>query len=89
MSFIVGRCKECKTSLSYCGEDAGRPLEALSLAAIGITKLSMRAASIGPVKHLIRKTDLKALQYIIERAYLQNVTDLRPKVRAFFESQNG
>ncbi len=89
LSFIVKRCKECNTSLSYCGEDAGRPFEALCLAAIGITKLSMRAASIGPVKHLIRQTDLGALKHLIEHTCAQGRSDLRPEVRAFFEAQNG
>ena len=89
LSFIVQRSKECETSLSYCGEDAGRPFEAISLAAIGITKLSMRAASIGPVKHLIRRTDINALQHLIENACAHGETDLRQKIKAFFEAQNG
>ncbi|MGB3313608.1 MAG: phosphoenolpyruvate--protein phosphotransferase, partial [Albidovulum sp.] len=55
---IVDRCAETKTELSFCGEDAGRPIEALTLAAIGFRTLSMRPASIGPVKHLIRRIDL-------------------------------
>jgi phosphotransferase system enzyme I (PtsP) len=44
------RCAETDTPLSFCGEDAGRPVEALAFAAMGIRTLSMRAASIGPVK---------------------------------------
>ena len=55
---IVARCAEHGTPLSFCGEDAGRPLEALALAAIGLRSLSMRPASIGPVKALLRKVDL-------------------------------
>src|SRR5690606_33579764 len=38
---IVRRCAEAGTHLSYCGEDAGRPIEALCLAALGIRSLSM------------------------------------------------
>ncbi|MDP4991118.1 MAG: phosphoenolpyruvate--protein phosphotransferase, partial [Marivita lacus] len=49
---IVDRCAATNTRLSFCGEDAGRPVEALCLAAIGLTSLSMRPASVGPVKHL-------------------------------------
>ena len=49
---IVGRCEETGTALSFCGEDAGRPVEALAFAALGIRGLSMRPASIGPVKAL-------------------------------------
>ena len=55
---IVARCAGHGTPLSFCGEDAGRPLEALALAAIGLRSLSMRPASIGPVKALLRQVDL-------------------------------
>ncbi|GGG73016.1 phosphoenolpyruvate--protein phosphotransferase [Salipiger pallidus] len=62
---IVQRCSETGTPLSFCGEDAGRPIEAVCLAAIGINRLSMRPASIGPVKSLIMRTDLDALYDVI------------------------
>lgn len=65
---IVGRARETNTRLSFCGEDAGRPLEAICFAALGIHILSMRPASIGPVKHLMRRTDLKALKEVIDKA---------------------
>ena len=45
---IVTKCQAHKTPLSFCGEDAGRPLEAVCLAALGLHTLSMRPASIGP-----------------------------------------
>jgi phosphotransferase system enzyme I (PtsP) len=49
---IVARCAETDTPLSFCGEDAGRPIEAVCFAAMGLRALSMRPASIGPVKSL-------------------------------------
>ncbi|MFO7759460.1 MAG: phosphoenolpyruvate--protein phosphotransferase [Roseovarius sp.] len=67
---IVYRCATLDTPLSFCGEDAGRPIEAACLAAIGFRTLSMRPASIGPVKSLLRGIDLGELRDIIhsERA---------------------
>lgn len=65
---IVARCKKSYTPLSFCGEDAGRPIEAVCLAAMGIRTLSMRPASIGPVKSLLRKTNLAEVRAIIENA---------------------
>jgi len=65
---IVGRARSSKTQLSFCGEDAGRPLEAACFAALGIHTLSMRPASIAPVKHLIRRIDLKKLKTVIDKA---------------------
>ncbi|MEM9971563.1 MAG: phosphoenolpyruvate--protein phosphotransferase, partial [Pseudomonadota bacterium] len=37
---IVARCRETETPLSFCGEDAGRPIEALCFAAMGLRNLS-------------------------------------------------
>ncbi|SHJ14348.1 phosphoenolpyruvate--protein phosphotransferase [Wenxinia saemankumensis] len=65
---IVERCRSNGTPLSFCGEDAGRPVEALVLAALGFRTLSMRPASIGPVKHLLRRAHLGEVRGIIEAA---------------------
>ncbi len=88
LQHIVKRCKQTDTKLSYCGEDAGRPIEALCLAAIGINTLSMRPASIGPVKHLLFRTDLKALGTVIEKAYSKGGTAVRDLVNEFFRLQS-
>lgn len=63
---VVERCKRYGTQLSFCGEDAGRPVEALCFAAIGFRTLSMRPASVGPVKHLLRRIDLTEVRDIID-----------------------
>ena len=68
LEHIVARCAPYGTKLSYCGEDAGRPVEALALAAIGLRVLSMRPASIGPVKALLRAVDLSAARAVIDEA---------------------
>jgi phosphotransferase system enzyme I (PtsP) len=47
--------------LTLCGEIAGRPVDALALAAIGFRSLSMASAAIGPVKAAIRALELKPL----------------------------
>ncbi len=65
---IVERCGEAGTELSFCGEAAGRPLDALALSAMGIRALSMRPASIGPVKRALRAADLAALYAVAEDA---------------------
>ena len=85
LKHIKNRCEETNTRLSYCGEDAGRPLEALCLTAIGITTLSMRAASIGPVKNLIRKTDLGALEHTLDAACANGDVNLRQIIEEYLE----
>ena len=89
LKYIKNRCEETGTRLSYCGEDAGRPLEALCFTAIGITTLSMRAASIGPVKHLIRKTDLGALERILDAACENGDTNVRQIIKEYLEDFTG
>lgn len=77
---IVERCGHSGTPLSFCGEDAGRPVEALCLAATGIRMLSMRPASIGPVKSLLRRADLGELRKIIADARHRGEQSVRPAV---------
>jgi phosphotransferase system enzyme I (PtsP) len=68
------------TPLSFCGEDAGRPIEALCLAAMGFRTLSMRPASIGPVKHLLRRVDLSEARAVIDTARARGDDSVRASV---------
>ena len=51
--------------VSLCGEAAGRPIEAMVLAAIGVTTLSMPAGSFMSVKALLAKADLAAFRPVL------------------------
>ncbi len=51
--------------LSVCGEHASRPLEALVLAALGITTLSMPAASLLRQKAMMARVDLAELRGLL------------------------
>ncbi len=84
---IVQRCAMSETPLSFCGEDAGRPVEALCLAAIGIRTLSMRPASIGPVKSLLRRSDLGKIRGIIDAARARGDQSVRPAVMECLKEQ--
>ncbi len=83
---IVNRCIDTDTPLSFCGEDAGRPIEAVCLAAIGMRHLSMRPASIGPVKSLLRRVDLSEIKSVIEAARVNGDQSVRPAVMAYLRS---
>jgi phosphotransferase system enzyme I (PtsP) len=80
---IVERCNETNTPLSFCGEDAGRPIEALCLAAIGVRTLSMRPASIGPVKSLLMRSNLDELRKVIMDARHRGEQSVRPAVMKY------
>jgi phosphotransferase system enzyme I (PtsP) len=62
---LVTSCQEAGVSLSVCGEAAGRPLDALAFAALGITCLSMSGNAILPVKALLVEADLNALRPVL------------------------
>jgi phosphotransferase system enzyme I (PtsP) len=80
---IIARCKATNTRLSFCGEDAGRPVEALCLAAIGLHSLSMRPASVGPVKHLLRRCNLDDVRKVIHDARDAGEQSVRPAVMEY------
>ena len=77
---ISDRCAKYDTPLSFCGEDAGRPIEALCFAAIGFKTLSMRPASVGPVKHLLRRVDLNEVRKIIDASITAGDSSVRRAV---------
>lgn len=84
---IVKRCDETATPLSFCGEDAGRPIEALCFAALGVRSLSMRPASIGPVKALLRRVNLAEVRGVIDAAIDSGAESVRPAVMEWLASQ--
>ena len=86
---IVARCAATGTPLSFCGEDAGRPVEAVAFAAMGLRMLSMRPASIGPVKALIRQVDLGEVRAVIDRARAEGAETVRPALMDWLSRQGG
>ena len=83
---IVARCDANGTRLSFCGEAASRPLEALALVALGFPALSMRPASVGPVKRLLRAADVASARAAIEQAIAEGAESARPALRAWAEA---
>ncbi|MET0295075.1 MAG: phosphoenolpyruvate--protein phosphotransferase [Phenylobacterium sp.] len=57
---IQQACADTGTSVSICGEMAGRPLEAFALVALGFERLSMPPAGVGPVKQMVLSCDREA-----------------------------
>ncbi|MGX7896600.1 phosphoenolpyruvate--protein phosphotransferase [Tsuneonella sp. HG222] len=57
LSRVVLATKGHKVDLGVCGEMGGRRLEALALIGLGIRRLSITPASVGPLKELVRRID--------------------------------
>jgi phosphotransferase system, enzyme I, PtsP len=72
--------------VSFCGELAGRPLEAMALVGLGITSLSMQASSIGPVKIMIRNLDTRALKPMLEKLAAGSERSARTELADFAAS---
>jgi phosphotransferase system enzyme I (PtsP) len=62
---LATACAEAKVPLSICGEAAGRPLDALAFAAVGVTTLSMSGNAILPVKAMLAAADLTTFRPIL------------------------
>ena len=85
---IAERCYSFGTPVSFCGEDAGRPLEALALTAMGLRILSMRPASIGPVKRLLRSVHLAEVRDVMDSVRISGTQSVRKELTAYLDSIN-
>lgn len=54
---VAGQCRAADVPVAVCGEMGGRPLEAMALIGIGIDRLSITPAAVGPVKAMARSLD--------------------------------
>jgi phosphotransferase system enzyme I (PtsP) len=54
---VVAPCREAGVDLTVCGEMGGRPLEAMALIGLGIDRLSITPAAVGPIKAMVRSLD--------------------------------
>ena len=62
---VVAPCQAAGVALTVCGEMGGRPLEAMALVALGIERLSITPAAVGPIKAMVRSLDrAKAMRFM-------------------------
>jgi phosphotransferase system enzyme I (PtsP) len=78
-----------RVPLSLCGEAAARPLEAMVLAALGITTLSMPASALLPVKAALVAVDLPAFRAVLTALRRTGATEasLRDPLAAWVREQ--
>ncbi len=62
---LAAACEEAQVPLSICGEAAGRPLDALAFACVGVRTLSMSGNAILPVKATLVAADLDAMRPVL------------------------
>lgn len=65
---ILQAAKRNNTSLTLCGEMAGKPLSAMALIGLGFRSISMSPASIGPVKAMLLGLEAEKLEHLMNAA---------------------
>jgi phosphotransferase system enzyme I (PtsP) len=86
LRWIQIRCAERNVPVNFCGEMAGRPLEALALLGLGYRRLSMPAAATGAVKEMVRSVDIRLLEEFLLPLLKSGVRTLRPQLAQFAET---
>lgn len=80
LRFLARISRECDAygvQVGVCGEMGGRTLEAMALIGLGIDRLSITPAAIGPVKAMIRSLDIAALRRTLPALLMAPPADMR------------
>ncbi|MEG3181530.1 phosphoenolpyruvate--protein phosphotransferase [Sphingomonas sp. LT1P40] len=63
--------------IAVCGEMGGRPLEAMALIGLGIDRLSITPAAVGPIKAMVRSLDRTKLSGVMTELLTHPPKDMR------------
>ena len=74
---VVAPCRTANVQFGVCGEMGGRPLEAMALLGLGIDRLSITPAAVGPIKAMVRTLDRTALMTWMEQLLAAPPRDMR------------
>jgi phosphotransferase system enzyme I (PtsP) len=85
---VIEQCDAGGVPVGVCGEMGGRPLEAMALIGIGIERLSITPAAIGPVKAMIRSLDVPALRVVMRELLAAPPRDMRGALQQWAEAQD-
>ncbi len=88
LSRIVKTCANYDVPVGVCGEMGGRTLEAMALLGIGIRRLSITPASVGPVKAMVRSLDVAALSAHCTDLLKGGVANLREPLAQWASDNN-
>jgi phosphotransferase system enzyme I (PtsP) len=77
---VVGACRGAHKPVTICGEMGGRPLESLALMSIGVERLSITPAAVGPIKAMIRSAMLWPLRDKMDGWLAEGCPDIRERL---------
>jgi phosphotransferase system enzyme I (PtsP) len=81
-------CQEHGTLLTVCGEMGGRQVEALALLGLGIRRLSITPAAVGPIKSMLRQVHLPEIEAEMNRLLDEPAVDLRAQLMAWAQARD-
>lgn len=86
---VVDAARKHDVPITMCGELAGKPIEALALMAVGMTRLSMGPASIGPIKELVLNLELAPIRASVAAALSDGASgiSIRALLQEWIEKQ--
>ena len=87
LKMVLDKAQDAKVPVSICGEMGGRTLEALVLVALGVRRLSITPAAIGPVKMALRALDVGMLSDSLSAWMEDGETNVREHVSAWVAGQ--
>ena len=80
---LVEPTRAAGVQLTVCGEMGGRPLEAMALIGLGIDRLSITPAAVGPIKAMVRSLDRAALTAYLAELLKRPPRDMRGALLAW------
>jgi phosphotransferase system enzyme I (PtsP) len=84
---VIRGCAGHRIDVGVCGEMGGRRLEALALLGIGVRRLSITPAAVGPIKELVRKVDTEEIGAAMREWLSSPPPDLRKALRGWAEER--
>ncbi len=78
---VVKSCEGQDVDLGVCGEMGGRRLEALALIGLGIRRLSITPAAVGPIKELVCTVDAAKIGAAMDQWLADPPEDLRASLQ--------
>ena len=74
---VTAEATSAGVPVAVCGEMGGRPLEAMALIGLGIDRLSITPAAVGPIKAMVRSLDRATLTEAMAAMLAQPPADMR------------
>ena len=84
---VSDAAREANVPVTVCGEMGGRSLEAVALIALGIDRLSVTPAAVGPLKAMLATLDVSAAAAVMKDILASPPPSVRAVLSEWAEAQ--